>query len=160
MTKVLISIFMFIFMCENPRALTINGLYGDLSPTSSYVENLICVASNYDSFIDSDYVVFRNEQYQYYIVWGDLTFNNNKVTGENVEMIDYTRDSSNNYYYNYSSDPNVNLSFDKLVVSNIQGVGAKSLLYDDFKTNYNNTLLLTMSTSALLVLLFINLRKG
>jgi len=62
----------FFMLHSNSLALDISGTYDDMESTSSQAENLIDYASSYESFMDSDFVVFHDSQYSYYIVWGDL----------------------------------------------------------------------------------------
>ncbi len=119
--------------------------YNDVSATSSTAQNLIYKAVNYDSFENSDFIIFQNEQYSYYIVWGDLKYNGSSVTGSNVEYIQYFRSGSGfdyQYYYQYSTDTQFSLSVNNEVVTNIDGLGFVSPQYREFDYQNNSIRLL------------------
>ena len=77
------------------------SLYGTVASTSSNANNLLYLAMNYKSFKGSDYIIFQDGQYSYYIVWGKLEL----IDGEVVEQSDieflhyYRKDSGNGYNY-------------------------------------------------------------
>lgn len=113
--------------------MTVNSLYGTVTSTSTNAINLVYRAYNYESFKDSDFIIFQNEQYSYYIVWGDLKEENGRVTGSNIEYVRYyRRDSSgynSTYTYDYGTDSSFSLALsdEYQTTSNIEGVGFVSL---------------------------------
>lgn len=114
--------------------MTVNSLYGTVTSTSSNAINLLYRAFNYESFKDSDYIIFQNEQYSYYIVWGDLKEENGRVIGSDIEYVRYYRtDNSSGYNYTYQYDYGTDSSFSLTLsdeyqtTSNIEGVGFVSL---------------------------------
>lgn len=161
MYKILISVLVFFTCLLNPKALTINGLYGDMGSTSSNTENLLLYAKNLDSnFIEKDYVIFRNEQYSYYIVWGDLTFNGSSVTGSDVDYIRYVRDNSMLYSYDVGVDQTFTLSnINYLVTSNVNGLGIASPIFETMEHEANVIKLAVFSTACVLGLFILKLGK-
>lgn len=121
-------------MSFNVSALTVSDTYSDVSSTSSQAVNLVNYAANYDSFINSDFVVFCDVQYSYYIVWGELELKDGIVSGTDIEYIHYYRtDSYNSYTYEYGTDVSFALNSDKLCTSNIENYGFRSAVYEEFK---------------------------
>ena len=113
--------------------------YGDLAQSSSNVQNLITYAYNYDSFLGSDFVVFQDAQYSYYIFWGDLDYEGSVVSADEAEYICYSREGSGasySYSYSYAEDIPLSLTVNKLVVSNIDELGSVSALYEEINHNY------------------------
>lgn len=120
--------------------MTINSLYGTVSSTSNNALNLLYRAMNYDSFLDSEYIIFQDEQYSYYIVWGNLKEENGRVTGSDIEYVRYYRtDSSSGYNYTYSYVYGTDASFaltlseENLTTSNISGVGFVSMAAEQYE---------------------------
>lgn len=132
--------------------------YAALSQSSTNAQNLISYASNYNTFFNSEYVCYQGEQYQYYIVWGDLDFNNGVVSGTDVEYVMYYREGvQGNYVYTYSynTDDKFSLNIDDSVVTNIQGAGGDSVLYNQLYFYEYGILLLAMSVGFLFARLII-----
>lgn len=132
MSKVslILSIFIFVFLIniKSVNALTINSTYRDVSPSSSQASNLLALAQNYDTFKESDFVIFSDSQYSYYIVWSnDLSLSNGTVKGSNIEYIHYYRENNYNYSYSYGKDSSFTLNSSYLVTSSIDGYGFVSL---------------------------------
>lgn len=139
--------------------------YADLSSTSGTVQNLLSYAMNYDSFLYSDYVIFQNGQYSYYIVWADkLVYSSGKVTAEgSVEYISYIRTGSNydySYEYFYGTDDSFSLTVSHMTVSNVDGLGFKSELYQSFRDSHYTRYFQIFGMAALLVIAFVTMRKG
>lgn len=113
--------------------MTVNSLYGTVSSTSTNAINLFYRAFNYESFKDSDYIIFQNEQYSYYIVWGDLKVENGRVTGSDIEYVRYYRrdtsgyNSTYSYVYGIDSSFSLTLSDEYQTTSSLEGVGFVSL---------------------------------
>lgn len=140
-----------------------SGTYSDLASTSSNVTNLINYAMSYDTFITSDYVVYQSAQYEYYIVWGDLTYNGTQVQGSDINYISYIRSGSGyDYTYSYSSgtDTNFTLIVSHIVTSNIPELGFTSSVYHGYKTNDNVTKFCVVMTAALFVVMCCSFRRS
>lgn len=122
-------------------ALTVNETYSDLPYNNSNASNLITYAMNYDSFINSKFVIFRSSQYEYYIVWGNLrTSGNSVVSNGPIEFIRYYRLSDNynsEYKYQYGTDTEFLLNSDNVNTSNIDGYGFKSPTFSTLKYEYD-----------------------
>lgn len=161
MTKFIIAVLVFMSTLSYPRALTVSGLYGDVGATTSYAENLIMYALSHDNnFLEKDYVIYRSEQYVYQIVWGELNYNNDTVTGENVQYATYSRNNSTNYEYSYGTDESFNLSnINYLVTSNISTLGVMSSTFLGLEHEKDQRNMMIMCTSALLAILILKLRK-
>lgn len=159
--KLILSFLVFMSCLINPKALTIDKLYGDLSSTSSNTENLLLYAQNLDEgFFEKDYVIFRAAQYDFYIVWGDLEFSNNKVTGTDIQYVRYVRSDSMIYSYQTGSDSTFTLSnVNYLVTSNVNGLGISSPVYNTMLYEYHIKLLSLFSTALILGVFVLKLRK-
>lgn len=112
--------------------MTINSLYATVASTSNNALNLLYRAINYESFKDSDFIIFQDGQYSYYIVWGDLAASDTRVTGSDIEYIRYVRNGStyDSYYtYDYGTDSSFSLalSSEYQTTSNLPGVGFVSM---------------------------------
>lgn len=132
-----------------------------LSQNNSTVQNLISYASNYDGFYNADYVVFQDEQYSYYIVWGDLTVANDIVSGVNVDSIHYYRSGSvGDYEYNYihSVESTFQLFVNDSVVTSIKGLGGSSSLYSQLKFYHYGLYLIIFAVGFLFANLLIHRR--
>lgn len=142
-----------------------SSTYGDMNVTSTQTQNLLSLAMNYDSFLMSDYVIYQSEQYSYYIVWTDkLNVSSNTVSSEgSVEYIRYYRNGSTgnySYSYDYGTDSTFRLTANHQTVSNVEGLGFKSELWQSFKDSYNRRYFQIFGMAALLVIMFVTLRKG
>lgn len=142
-----------------------SSTYGDMSSNSTQVQNLLSLAMNYDSFLYSDYVIYQSEQYSWYIVWADkLDYSSGSVSSEgSVEYIRYYRNGSNmnySYSYDYGTDSTFRLSVNHQTVSNVNGLGFKSELYQTFRDSHYTRYFQIFGMAALLVIMFVTLRKG
>lgn len=138
-----------------------HSTYSDLAQNNSTVQNLLSFAMNYDSFAESDYVCYCSAQNTYFIVWGDLFVNGNKVTSsEDINYIKYSRDTLNQYSYEVSSSSDFTLNINNVITSNIDGVGMRSQIYEDY--DYRNTFVEFSIFFAviLFVILLFKIRKG
>lgn len=157
----------FLLLSADAFAFNVSGTYGHASSTNSNVINLVNYAANYDSFMESDFVVFQDEQYSYYIVWGELEKNGKNgvvsVGDSSVEYIRYYRiDGSSygsNYDYLYGVDSSFSLSSDYICTSNIEGFGFRSSTYEGYRTAYDNSIYLMVIGSFLMTLMIITLRR-
>lgn len=157
---VLVLFSVFIFPCS---ALSFGSTYSDVVQSSTQSNNLISLALNYDTFLRSEYVVFCPNQYQYYIVWGDLSASSDVVTSSGaVEYISYIRgsDYSSSYVYSYGTSNSFSLNSSSVCTSNIKSFGMKSSLYDEFFSNYISIQFYVFGLAILIVILFIKIRKG
>lgn len=152
MLKILTSIFIFMCTLSYPRALSFNGLYNDMSATATQTENLLNYAINQDSdFLEKDFVIFRDSQNSYYIVWGDLAYSNNSVTGGEIDYIRYYRpDGQTVFTYLVGNDTSFTLSnINYLVTSNIDGLGISSPTFNTMHYEYKSMMLSIFITSCL-----------
>lgn len=133
--------------------MSINGLYNDMSATATQTENLLNYAINQDSnFLEKDYVIFRDSQNSYYIVWGDLLYSSSSVTGTDVLFIRYYRPdgTTNTYTYQVGSDNSFTLSnINYLVTSNIDGLGISSPTYNTYHYEHKSMILSIFMTACL-----------
>lgn len=163
MRKILIFIFvvcLIAVMNFNVVALTVSDTYSDVSSTSSQAVNLVNYAANFESFIDSDFVIFCDSQNSYYIVWGDLENNNGIISGSDVEYIHYYRtDNYNSYTYQYGTENSFGLNPDNLCTSNIENFGFRSSAYETFKLNDSIETALIFITGFLFVIMITRLRR-
>lgn len=169
-----IYFFVLIFTCSfmitsKVSALSFNDSYGNITSTNSNAIDLINYAISFDSFTDSDYVIFHAEQYSYYIVWGDLTYNNGSFTGKNIEYINYYRTSTGTGYnytydYNYGTDTSFSFNSDFSVITNIDNAGLTNETYRIF--DYNEKMFdliknfLILITGFIFVIMVKNLRRS
>ena len=169
-----IYLFILIFTCSfmitsKVSALSFNDSYGNISSNNSNAIDLINYAISFDSFNGSDYVIFQSEQYSYYIVWGDLTYNNGSFTGKNIEYINYYRISTGTGYnytydYNYGTDTSFSFKSDYSVITNIDNAGLTNENYRIF--DYNEKMFdliknfLILITGFIFVIMVKNLRRS
>ena len=142
-----------------------SSTYGDLSSTSSQATNLMSLAMNYDTFLHSDYVIYQDAQYSYYIVWSEKLTNSSGTVSSSgkVEYIHYSRSGSGtnySYSYDYGTDSTFRLTANHQTVSNVQGLGFKSELWQSFRDSYYTRYFQIFGMAALLVIMFVTLRKG
>lgn len=144
--------------------MTISNLYSTVSSTSSQAVNLLNLAMNYDSFKGSDYIIFCDAQYSYYIVWGDLQHSSGTVTGSDIEYIRYYRTDtssySGTYTYVYGTDSSLNLTLsdEYMTTSSLPEVGFVSMTgveyeYYEAAADFN-----IFALAVLLVVMFCALR--
>lgn len=135
--------------------------YGDLTSSHSTANNLINYAYNYKSFKNQDFIIYQESQYSYYICWGDITLNNNKLYSDNVEYINYTRTGANNsytYVYNYGSDK-LDLNVNHVILSNIDNVGSVINTYKIYQYNDYFIKLLIFTISILFAIMISFFRR-
>lgn len=157
--SVLLIISVFVLPCS---ALSFNSTYTDVVQSSTQANNLLALALNYPSFYRSDYVIFCPNQYQYYIVWGDLTVSAGYVaSSEPIEYISYIRGSDYNsqYIYHYDISDSFSLYAPDVCTSNIDNFGMKSQFYDGFFANYVHIEFCVLGLAVLIIILFVKLRK-
>lgn len=145
----------------NAFALT-TSTYGDLSQSNTAVQNLISYANNYPDFLKSDYVVFQNGQYSYYIFWGDLEYNGSLVTASEAQCISYIREGSGydyEYKYTYSDAQTLSLTVSDTVISNIEGLGSSSALYAEYESYSDNRLLFIFMLAFMFVMMLLAFRR-
>lgn len=164
MKYIKISVVVVLLLCVlSVNALAFNGsTYGDMASSSTTTQNLLNFAMNFDSFKNSDYVIFQNAQYSYYIVWGDLTYNDTSVTANQINYVQYYREGSGyDYIYNYAygTDNAFNLNVGNVVISNIEGLGMSSNLYRDYEYYQKTDLYVILFGGALLVIMILTFRS-
>lgn len=167
--KKIISVFIIVslFVCSlscSSSALDVTSTYSDVTSTSTQAVNLVNYALSYDSFINSDFVVFCDAQYSYYIVWGDFDYDGVGLSSRSgVEFIHYSRSDSTgsySYSYQYSVDGTFTLIPDHVCTSNVPGFGFVSSPYQESKFYYDYSLFLVFLGSVLFVILIQHLRRG
>lgn len=144
--------------------MNITDTYSDVTGTSSQTVNLVNYAKNLDhSFLCSDYVVFCDQQYSYYIVWAEnLELQNNKVVGNDIQYIRYYRilnDYSSSYKYVTGNDTSFSLNYDTLVTSNIEKVGFSCPTFDTYQHQSNLLDLCIFALACLFVIALTSFRK-
>lgn len=150
------------FTCFSSSALTVNSTYSDVTSTSTQAVNLVNFAMSYEDFVTSDYVVFCNEQNSYYIVWGDLSYNDSSVSGSDVQYLRYYRAGSGTSYqytYQYGTDSSFKLTPSHMCTSNIKNFGFSSSTYQDYKQQYYGSCFMVFAGSVLFVVLISHLRR-
>ncbi len=157
----LCCIIVFVLFTANCFALSAST-YADLAQSSTQVQNLISYAHSYNSFINSDFVVFQSGQYNYYIFWGDLNYNGSSVTASEAECISYYREGSGydyQYRYSYDDSENLSLTVNNLVVSNVDELGSSSALYEEFKSYNRDKAFGIFILAVLIVIMFLAFRR-
>lgn len=160
--KKLICILLCLFLFALPCSALSHSTYNGLSQSSSTVQNLISMALNYDNFLDSKYVVYHSGQYDYYIVWGDLSLN---ATGQIVSEGDviyiryYRTDNYSTYEYLPGTDSSFTLTVYDMITTNIGGIGMQSQLFREYDTQENFEKFAIFGTALIFVILLTKLRK-
>jgi len=158
----IISIFTFLVFNSNVNALTINSTYRDMPPSNSTTSNLLALAQNYDSFHNSDFVVFSDAQWSYYIVWGnDIKLENNRLIGSKIEYLRYYRTSTNSdYQYQYGTDTSFSLTSYYHNTSSIDGYGFVSMTDLQYKNYELIEQFLILITGFMFILVLTNLKRS
>lgn len=133
-----------------------NNLVGTVSSTSTQAVNLLNYAMSFDSFNGSEYVIFNDSEYSYYIVWGDLKHEDGQVSSSGaVEYIHYYRTSTSGYnsVYSYAvgndSAFDLALSEEYICTSNVTGVGFRSQVGEQYEF-YNSASMLLIFAVAMI----------
>lgn len=115
------------------------SVYADLLSTASQSTLLLNYAQNQVSFANSEFVIFNDAEYSYYIVWGDLEYSStsNLILADDVEYAHYYRTSSTGYNSVYDLDVGTDTLLqldldDFMVVSNLDDVGYASVLHEQY----------------------------
>lgn len=132
------------------------NIYSTVSPTSSQATNLINYAASHDSFRSSEFIVFCDSEYSYYIVWGDLKHEGDQVVCSGVyEYIRYYRTNTSGYTgtyiyaYGVSDNLRVNLSNENIATSSLAGAGFVSSGYETMK--YQDSVILFLVFMAAMI---------
>lgn len=141
----------------NVNALSFPQTYSNLTPNNSITKNLINYANTFYNFVNSHYVCFRENENDYYLVWGSLNLDNNVVTGSNIEYIKY---SSIIDLYSYGKDSNFSLTSDHINTSNIRQYGFRSELFLKYQIFEYIKIFLIVLTGFGLVIMFRSLRRN
>lgn len=144
-----------------------SSLNGTVSPTSTQAVNLLSYAMSFDSFENSDYIIFNDSDYSYYIVWGKLFEENGKVVSDGeVEYIRYYRTSSSGYTGTYQyvsgSDDSFSLSLSKeyICTSSVDNVGFISTSYQQYRFEQSALMLFVLLVAMVFVIMIKNFRGG
>ena len=136
--------------------------YSDLSSSSSTGQNLLNLALNHQSFRNKDFVIFQNGQYSYYIVWSDkLDYSGISVSADEIEYIQYIREGSGydyTYRYIYGTDTEFSLTINNLTVSNVDGLGFISPIYEENEARINDKYFNIFIVATLFVVALTSLR--
>lgn len=146
--------------------MTFSSLAGTVTGTSSQAVNLINYALTFDSFPGSEFIIFNDSDYSYYIVWGDLKREGERVisSGE-VEYVHYYRTSSSGYsnYYTYEVGRDVsfvvNLSTEYICTTSIEGSGFVSSTYVQHEFYHNAGILFIFAVSMLFAMMIKSFRR-
>ena len=157
---VLVLCLIFCFV-GSASAFTVFSTYSDVYPTSTQAINLLNCAMNYSDFEKSDWVIFRDSSYSYYIVWSDeLNVTGDTVKSSSCDFIHYHRTGSSgdySYIYEHGTDTSFQMTSVNLNVSNIEGYGFMSSTYDDWVSHRDNIRFFIIVVSVLLALLFFSM---
>lgn len=162
MIKKFLCIVLCLFLFALPCSALSHDTYSDVAQSSTQAANLLSLASNYDDFIRSDFIIYSPAQYQYFIVWGEDVYSNGEsiVSDKPIQYISYTRtDNYNTYEYNYGQAQNFSLDIYNIVTSNIHGVGMRSVVFEDFYSQHIIKQFLIFGLAVLFVILLLKFRK-
>lgn len=158
---VVLLTFILLFSFALPCFALNHSTYNDIAQNNSTVQNLLSFAMNYNTFKESDYVVYCNAQNSYFIVWGELIVSSNRVvSNEDIFYVSYIRGTDNQYHYTYSEDSSFILNVNDVVVSNIDGIGMQSQIYEEFDYRQNFYDFSVVVLVLLFVILLFKVRKG
>ena len=140
--------------------MTVSSLYGTVTSTSTQAVNLLNYAMSFDSFAGSEYVIFNDSEYSYYIVWGDLVYEDGGISSKGeVEYIHYYRTSSSGYtgtyLYECGNDSSLvlSLSDEYICTSNVAGVGFVSQVGEQYEFYNTATMLLVFAVAAIFAIM-------
>lgn len=140
-----------------------NSLYGSLSSTSSYAQQLVNYLGDNEDFLHSNYLIFRPSQYDYYLFYfKDYNLSNNTLTSSDAH---YIRCNLNNQQYNASCDfskgySNLTFTPNYNFVSNIDSFGESSLLYNQYKFYKNYNLFSIFFLGLIFVIVLLSMRRN
>lgn len=136
------------------------SLYGTVTSTSSQAVNLLNYAMSFDSFKGSDYIIFNDSEYSYYIVWGDLSYDEGFVESSGaVQYIRYYRSSTSGYTGNYSyttgsdSDFSLALSTEYICTSSVPMAGFTSQVGEQYEFYNSASMLLVFAVAMIFAIM-------
>lgn len=162
MIKKITCIMFCLLLFALPCSALSHGTYSDVSQNSTQAVNLLALASNCDDFIRSDFIIYSPAQYQYYIVWGEDIYSNGEriVSDKPIQYISYIRtDNYSTYEYSYGEADNFSLNIYNIVTSNINGIGMRSVTFEDFYSQHIIKQFLIFGLAVLFVMLLLKFRK-
>lgn len=140
--------------------MVINSMVGSVQGTSTNAINLLTYAMSFDSFKGSEYVIFNDSDYSYYIVWGDLKHENGRIVSEgSVRYIRYYRTSSSGYSGTYvyvdGEDDSfmLTLSDEYITTSNIAEVGFRSQVGEQYEFYNSASMLLVFAVAMIFAIM-------
>lgn len=140
--------------------MVISSMVGSVQGTSTNAINLLTYAMSFDSFKGSEYVIFNDSDYSYYIVWGDLKHENGQVKSNGaVEYIHYYRTSTSGYNSVYSyqvggdSSFVLDLSSEYITTSNIEEVGFRSQVGEQYEFYNSASMLLVFAVAMIFAIM-------
>lgn len=147
--------------------MTFSSLVGTVTGTSSQAVNLLNYALTFDSFAGSEFIIFNDSDYSYYIVWGDLKREGDRVVSTgSVEYIHYYRVSASGYstYYTYQTGTDdgfiLNLSNENICTTNVEGTGFVSSTYVQHEFYQNAGVLLILAVSMVFAIMVKSFGRG
>lgn len=147
--------------------MTFSSLNGTVTSTSSQAVNLLAYAMSFDSFRGSEYIIFNDSEYSYYIVWGDLYEENGKIVSDgNIEYIRYYRTSSsgytNIYQYALGSDSSfvLSLSEEYICTTSVDNVGFVSSVHQEYGFYQSAIMLMVFVVAMVFAIMIKNFRGG
>lgn len=147
--------------------MTFTSLEGTVSSTSSQAVNLLNYAMSFDSFRNSEYIIFNDSENSYYIVWGELYEKDGKVVSDGeVEYIRYYRTGTsgytNSYTYESGSDSTFSLALsDEYITStSVNNVGFVSSVYQEYGFYQSALMLMVFVVAMVFAIMIKNFRGG
>ena len=147
--------------------MTFTSLEGTVSSTSSQAVNLLNYAMSFDSFRNSEYIIFNDSENSYYIVWGDLYEKDGKVTSNGeVEYIRYYRTGTsgyaNSYAYQSGSDSTFSLALsdEYITTTSVDNVGFVSSVYEELEYYQTSLMLIVFAVAMMFAVMVKNFRGG
>lgn len=146
--------------------MVVSSLDGSVTSTSSQANNLLSYAMGFDSFRNSDFIIFNDSEYSYYIVWGDLKNEDGTIVSDGaVEYIRYYRTSSSGYSSSYSYEVgndevfSLSLSEEYICTTSVAESGFVSSTYLDYRYK-QGTLILFMFILAMVFAIMVKSFRG
>ena len=147
--------------------MTFLSLEGTVSSTSSQAVSLLNYAMSFDSFRNSEYIIFNDSENSFYIVWGELYEESGRIrsTGD-ISFIHYFRTSTsgynNAYTYECGSDSafELVLSDDYVCTTSIANVGFVSSTYQEYGFYQSALMLMVFVVAMVFAIMIKNFRGG
>lgn len=146
--------------------MTIASLAGTVTGTSSQAVNLLNYALTFDTFKDSEFIIFNDSDYSYYIVWGDLINDDGKIVSSgSVDYIRYFRTNVSGYTSTYSYEVGkddsfvLNLSDEYICTTSVAESGFVSSTYVQHEFYRNAGILFVFAVSMIFAIMLKMFRR-